>query len=74
MPKCLRCGNIRSFGSSRLPTKTPWVNGAPSALLGDFSGEKIKYMENMGTSWEVSQEAFAHPEKYFDLCLVCGSW
>jgi len=73
MPRCLRCGNRESFGSSRLPNVTPWVNGAPSALVGNFSGEKVRYLENMGVSWEASEEAYAHPERYFDLCSVCGS-
>lgn len=73
MPKCLRCGNKYSFGSSRLPNTTPWVNGAPSALLGNFSEEGMRYMENMGTSLEASEEAYAHPERYFDICSVCGS-
>ena len=73
MPRCLRCGNRESFGSSRLPNVTPWVNGAPSALVGNFSDEKVRYLENMGASWEASEEAYAHPERYFDICSVCGS-
>lgn len=73
MPRCVKCGNMDSFGSSRLPNVTPWVNGAVSALVGNFSEEGVKYMENTGTTWEASQEAYEHPERYFDICLSCGS-
>ncbi|ATW28353.1 hypothetical protein [Candidatus Formimonas warabiya] len=73
MPQCLRCGNTSNFGSSRLPNTTPWVNGAVSALVGNFSGEEVNYLENMGTTLENSEQAFAHPERYFDTCSACGS-
>ncbi|MGI6684846.1 MAG: hypothetical protein ACOX47_05050 [Bacillota bacterium] len=73
MPRCLRCGNTYSFGSSCLPNKTPWVNGAPSALIGNFSGDNVNYLENIGASFEASQEAYEHPERYFDICSICGS-
>lgn len=73
MPQCLRCGNKYSFGSSMLPYTAPWVNGPRSALVANFSNEGISNMENYGTNYDDAQNAWEHPEKYFDICNHCGS-
>lgn len=73
MPLCLRCGNRTSFSSSRLPLLTPWVNGDFSALTGNFQGDQVDYLENLGTPPKLSEQAFSHPEYFFDTCAVCGS-
>jgi hypothetical protein len=73
LPLCLRCGNNKSFASSHLPNKTPWVNGSISSLMGNFDGEDIRYFENLGILSTTSKKAFEHHERYFDICLVCGS-
>lgn len=73
MPQCLRCGNRNSFTCSHLPNTTPWVNGTVSALIGNFNGKEVTYMENMGAPVEIAQEALVYPERFFDTCSVCGS-
>ncbi|MHB8172592.1 MAG: hypothetical protein ACYDG6_13805 [Thermincolia bacterium] len=74
MPKCLTCGNVESFGSSRLEPLAPTANPIPTALLANFDEHGyIDTLENMGTGLEKAQEAWENPEVYFDFCTVCGS-
>lgn len=74
MPKCLNCGNLNDFGVMDIPTDPPTANGPISGLMGHFSNEgNLENMESMGASLEEAQEAFERPDRYFDVCLACGS-
>lgn len=74
MPKCLRCGNHNDFGVMEIPSTAPTANGPVSGLMGHFSNSgELENMESMGASVDEVQDAFEHPERYFDVCLACGS-
>lgn len=74
MPKCLNCGNHKEFGVMEIPSVAPTANGPISGLMGHFNdGGELENLESMGASLNQAQDAFEHPDRFFDVCLVCGS-
>lgn len=74
MPRCARCGNTLSFGSSLIPPAAPTANGLVSGLIANFDKDGyITEMEGAGTDIDTAQEAWERPGEYFDMCAECGS-
>jgi len=66
VPKCLKCGNELSFGTSKIPPVAPTANGPVSGLVADFSNQNsIVRMESMGATIDEAQEAWEEPNSYF---------
>jgi len=73
MPRCARCGNTVSFGSSLVPSVAPAANGPVSGLVANFDDDGyISEMESMGADLDTAQEAWESPREYFNLCYECG--
>lgn len=74
MPRCARCGNTLSFGSSYVPPTAPTANGPVSGLVANFDQDGyITEMESMTSDLEAVQEAWERPTDYFNVCYECGS-
>lgn len=74
MPRCTVCGNMKSFGSSRVDPIAPYANGLISGMVGVFSSdEEILNINSLGANKTIINEAAEQPRAYFDLCLNCGS-
>jgi hypothetical protein len=74
MPKCLECGNSKSFGSSYFPPEAPTANGPISSLIVNFDEEGyVDEMESFGANIDEAQEAWENPDHYFNTCYFCGS-
>lgn len=74
MPRCTRCGNTLSFGSTLIPPVAPTANGLVSGLIANFDEEGyISEMESAGADIDTAQEAWESPKEYFDICSECGS-
>ncbi len=74
MPRCARCGNTLSFGSTYVPPVAPTANGPVSGLVADFDRDGyITEMESLGADLDTAQEAWESPEEYFNICYQCGS-
>ncbi len=74
MPRCARCGNTLSFGSSYVPSTAPTANGPVSGLVANFDNEGyITEMDSLTSDLNAVQEAWERPEEYFDICYNCGS-
>ena len=74
MPRCARCGNSFSFGSSQIPPVAPTANGPVSGLIANFDDEGyITEMESIGADLDCAQEAWERPDEYFNVCYECGS-
>lgn len=74
MPKCMNCGNTKSFGVSSVFPASPTANGPSSGLWADFdeSGQLVEVMSNRS---EVEQRDILteNPKSVIDLCMNCGS-
>lgn len=73
MPRCLRCGNRKSFVSSKVLPASPYSNGPLSGLIGDFKETGLEQLTSMGAVKAVVNAASSHPKEYFDTCFYCGS-
>lgn len=74
MPYCANCGNSENLASTRFPPSSDTAGAPPYGLLANFDAEGcITTMECQGASLDDAQMAFEEPEKYFDMCPVCGS-
>ncbi|GAW91011.1 hypothetical protein [Calderihabitans maritimus] len=74
MPRCLRCGNTASFGSSSVPAAFPGVTGSVPGLIAVFDEKgSIRHVENRGLDHQRLQQVCQTPEAYFDRCTYCGS-
>lgn len=74
MPRCAKCGNTLSFGSSQVPPASLTANGPVSGLVADFDkAGYITEMESLTSDLDVVQEAWERPEEYFNICYNCGS-
>ncbi len=74
MPRCTRCGNTGSFGSSIIPPAAPTANGPAAGLVADFDHDGyITEMQSLGADLDTAQNAWESPREYFDVCYECGS-
>jgi len=74
VPKCVRCGNTFSFGSSGVPPAAPAANGPVSGLIANFDEQGyITEMDSMANNLDLVQEAWEMPKEFFDTCYECGS-
>lgn len=74
MPRCARCGNTQTFGSSYVPPAAPTANGPVSGLIADFDKDGyISEMESLTSDLDSVQEAWERPVEYFNVCYECGS-
>ncbi|MDO7786476.1 hypothetical protein [Desulforamulus aquiferis] len=74
MPYCRNCGNHESLASSQFAPSTETAAAPPWGLLANFNRNgQLTTMECQGASLDDAQEAFEEPEKYFDICPLCGS-
>lgn len=74
MPFCNNCGNNESLASSQFPPSAETATAPPYGLLGNFNDVgRLTTMECQGASLDDAQVAFEQPEKYFDICPICGS-
>ncbi len=73
MPFCKKCHNTRLFGSSKVPPVSASANGLVSGLLADFTSDgRITSITRLGADKSTTRSAQKDPDKYFDICLVCG--
>ncbi len=73
MPRCAKCGNTFSFGSSTVPPVAPTANGPVSGLIANFNEEGlITEMESLGADLETAQQAWECPAEFFNICYKCG--
>lgn len=73
MPKCQVCGNVKSFGASKIPPSAKFANGPVSDMVGQFGLKKeLIHIISSGVDKATINAASCHPEEFFDLCVYCG--
>lgn len=73
MPKCQFCGNIKSFGASKIPPSATCANGPISGIIGEFNQEKeLIFMHSSGATKAIINAVSQNPKEFFDVCVRCG--
>ncbi|CUH96360.1 hypothetical protein P22_2450 [Propionispora sp. 2/2-37] len=73
MPRCLDCGNTKSFVSSVVSPASQYANGPLSGLIADFADETLQQVTSLGADKKTINAANAKPQEFFDTCFYCGS-